>query len=141
MSVTTVNSDLSSVTVSDDGTMECILPNYNPETMIKFGSEAEVLSYAATIEGREYFWVPKLSDEEKAAIAAASASEQNVARAKQELINSDWSDLPSVRNNSITPHLTNGLEFDTYRASLRAIVVNKSVVVEVWPVCPDAIWA
>lgn len=141
MSTTTVNLDLSSVTVNDDATLECVLPNYNPETLVPFGSESEVLAYAATIEGREHFWVPKLSDEEKAAIAAAAASEQNVVRAKQELLASDWSDLPSVRNVAMTPHLTNGAAFDTYRAALRAIVVGRPAVVETWPVRPDAVWS
>jgi hypothetical protein len=141
MSTTTVNPDLSSVTVSDDGTMECVLPNYNPETLIPFGSEDEVRSYAASIEGREFFWIPKLSDEEKAAIAAAAASQANSDRANQELVSTDWSDLPSVRNTAIEPHLTNGADFDTYRAALRAIVVNKPAVVESWPVRPDAVWS
>lgn len=141
MSATTVNQDLSSVTVSDDGTVECVLPNYNPETLVPFVSEADVLAYVATIEGRQYFWVPKISDEEKATIAAAAASDQNVARAKQDLVTSDWSDLPSVRNAAIQPHLTNGEAFDAYRAGLRAIVVNKPAVVDVWPVRPDAVWS
>lgn len=141
MSITTVNPDLSSVTVNDDATLECVLPNYNPETLMPFGSEADVLAYVATIEGREYFWVPKLSDEEKAAIAAAAASEQNVARAKQELAASDWADLPSVRNAAIEPHLTNGDAFDAYRAALRGIVVSKPAVVEAWPPRPQTIWS
>lgn len=141
MSTTIVNPDLSSVTVTDDGTMECVLPNYNPETLIPFGNEDEVRAYAASIEGREFFWIPKLSDEEKAAIAAAAASQANSDRAKTELAASDWSDLPSVRNTAIEPHLTNGADFDTYRAALRAIVVSKSAAVEPWPVRPDAVWS
>lgn len=141
MSTTIVDLDLSSVTVNDDETLECVLPNYNPETLIPFGSEDEVLAYAAAIEGREHFWVPKLSDEEKAAVAAAAASQSNSDRAKQELLASDWSDLPSVRNTAIEPHLTNGAAFDTYRAGLRAIVVNKPAVVEAWPLRPDAAWS
>jgi hypothetical protein len=141
MSTTTVNPDLSSVTVNDDETLECVLPNYNPETLILFGSESEVRAYAASIEGREFFWIPKLSDEEKAANAASAASAANVSRAKSDLVASDWSDLPSVRNTAVEPHLTNGVDFDTYRAALRAIVVNKPAVVESWPVRPDAVWS
>jgi hypothetical protein len=141
MSTTTVNSDLSSVTVNDYETLECVLPNYNPETLILFGSESEVRAYTASIEGREFFWIPKLSDEEKAAIAAAAASQSNSDRAKQELAASDWSDLPSVRNTTIEPHLTNGADFDTYRATLRAIVVSKLAVVETWPEAPIAVWS
>lgn len=75
MSITTVNTDLSSLTVSDDGTRECVLPNHNPETLAPFLSEADVLAYVATIEGREHFWIPKLSDAEKAAVAAANTLE------------------------------------------------------------------
>lgn len=141
MSTTTVNPDLSSVTVNDAATLECFLPNYNPETLVPFGSEGDVLAYVATIEGREHFWVPKRSDEEKAAIAAAAASEQNVARAKQELVASDWADLPSVRNEALEPHLVNGAEFDAYRAALRGIVVSKPAVVEAWPTRPQIIWS
>lgn len=74
MSATTINTDLSSTTVSDDGSMECVLPNYNPGTLVPFGSAEDVLAYVASIQGREYFWTPKLPDEEKAAIAAAAAS-------------------------------------------------------------------
>lgn len=65
----------------------------------------------------------------------------NVARAKQELLASDWSDLPSVRNTAIEPHLLNGADFDTYRAALRAIVVGRPAVVEVWPVRPETVWS
>jgi hypothetical protein len=139
--ITTVNEDLTSVSVNADETLECVLPNYNPDTLAPFASEAEVLAYVATIEGREFFWIPKLSDEEKAANAASAASATNVSRAKSDLVASDWSDLPSVRNTSIEPHLTNGTDFDVYRGALRAIVVSKPSVVESWPTRPDAVWS
>ena len=69
------------------------------------------------------------------------SADVNATKAKALLLDSDWSDLPSVRNTAIEPHLTNGAAFDTYRAGLRAIVVNKPAVVEVWPVRPDAVWS
>lgn len=69
------------------------------------------------------------------------AIQANVVRAKAELIDSDWSDLPSVRNTAIEPHLLNGADFDTYRASLRAVVVGRPAEVQVWPVSPDAVWS
>lgn len=71
----------------------------------------------------------------------AKRARDRALRAKQELLASDWSDLPSVRNTAIEPHLLNGAAFDTYRAGLRAIVINKPAVVEVWPVRPDAAWS
>lgn len=67
--------------------------------------------------------------------------EANVARAKAALVESDWSDLLSVRNTAIEPHLLNGADFDTYRAALRSIVVNRPAKVAVWPVRPDAVWS
>lgn len=67
--------------------------------------------------------------------------EANVTRAKLALVDSDWSDLPSVRNTAMEPHLLNGADFDTYRAGLRAIVVNRPAEVAVWPVRPDAVWS
>lgn len=72
---------------------------------------------------------------------SAQAKASNEAQAKQLLESSDWSDLPSVRNVAIEPHLLNGADFDTYRAALRAIVVNPPVTVETWPVRPDAVWS
>ena len=83
------------------------------------------------------------AEQEAAYIAAKDAefAAANAARAKRELEESDWADLPSVRNTSITPHLTNGAEFDAYRAALRAIVVNKPATVETWPVRPDSVWS
>lgn len=68
------------------------------------------------------------------------AADMNVATAKSLLLDSDWADLPSVRNTAMTPHLLNGNDFDAYRAQLRAIVVGKPQVVEMWPQKPDAVW-
>lgn len=72
---------------------------------------------------------------------AAQASAANEAQAKRLLQESDWSDLPSVRNTTITPHLVNGEDFDAYRAALRSIVVDKPATVQSWPVRPDAVWS
>lgn len=71
----------------------------------------------------------------------AIAIQANVARAKAELIDSDWSDLPSVRNTAIQPHLLNGADFDAYRASLRAVVVGRPAQIAAWPVSPNAVWS
>ena len=69
------------------------------------------------------------------------AADINASKAKTLLLDSDWADLPSVRNTTITPHLLNGGEFDNYRTALRSIVVAKPAVVEVWPTKPDANWS
>jgi hypothetical protein len=65
----------------------------------------------------------------------------NAARAKQELLATDWSENASVRNAAVTPHLTNTTDFDTYRLALRAIAIDPPVTVTEWPVRPDATWA
>ena len=67
--------------------------------------------------------------------------QSNSSQAKALLESTDWCENPSVRNAAVTPHLTNGAEFDTYRLALRAIVINKPATVETWPTRPEAIWA
>jgi hypothetical protein len=53
----------------------------------------------------------------------------NAARAKQELLATDWSENASVRNAAVTPHLTNTADFDTYRLALRAIAIDPPATV------------
>jgi len=65
----------------------------------------------------------------------------NATRAKTELLDTDWSDLASVRNPNLTPHLTNGSDFDAYRLALRAIAINPPTIVADWPVRPSAAWS
>jgi hypothetical protein len=65
----------------------------------------------------------------------------NAARAKQELLATDWSENASVRNAAVTPHLTNASDFDAYRLALRAIAIDPPVTVAEWPVRPDSTWA
>lgn len=137
-----INDDLSSVTISEDELYECALPSYNPITLNPFTSEDEVREFAKKFtESNPFAWSLRISDEEKAAHATATAKEQNILRAKQELIASDWADLPSVRNTAFDPHLTNSAEFDAYRAALRAILITKPTTVETWPVAPEAVWS
>lgn len=139
--IITINDDLTSYITDEDKTLECSLPSYNPETLVAFANKEEVQAFAETSLSNPNYWSPKLSDEEKAANLAAAMALENVSRAKQELQTSDWSDLPSVRDTANTPHLVNGQDFDSYRAQLRAIVVNKPTVIEIWPECPQAQWS
>lgn len=64
---------------------------------------------------------------------------KNVSMAKQLLLETDWADLMSVRNQNNTPHLSNIDEFDAYRLFLRSIVVNPQAEVT-WPQKPSAKW-
>ena len=107
----------------------------------RYGDETLTVGEGVVIVTRAV--VPWTQEEIDAAVNAANAQAMaaNETQAKQLLESSDWSDLPSVRNVAMTPHLTNGAAFDTYRAALRAIVVNPPVTVETWPVRPDAVWS
>lgn len=57
------------------------------------------------------------------------------------LVESDWSELSSVTNPEITPHLTNANEWVAYRAALRGIAVNPPVEVVEWPTKPEEVWS
>jgi hypothetical protein len=59
----------------------------------------------------------------------------NKYQAKQRLLDSDWAALPDT-------NLQNQTEWDSYRASLRAIVLNPpQEKITSWPVKPEAVWA
>lgn len=75
-----------------------------------------------------------------AAAGIAHSVEANVARAKAELIASDWAEASSVRSTKSLPRLRNGTAFDAYRSALRRIVLTKPEAVEEWPARPDADW-
>lgn len=85
----------------------------------------------------------KTQQEIDATQAAADAASQvaNEARAKRELEASDWSELPTVRDTNMEPHLVNATAFDAYRVALRAIVVSPPAQVDPWPARPDAVWS
>lgn len=56
------------------------------------------------------------------------------------LAETDWTQYPDVNDVSVTPHLLNQEEFNTYRLALRAIVVSPSSTVE-FPTLPSAQWS
>jgi len=69
--IVTINDDLTStITTDDDALYECVLPSYNPETLVPFSSAEEVEFFAATLGGNINYFRPKLSDEEKAILHA-----------------------------------------------------------------------
>lgn len=86
------------------------------------------------------FGVSQASIDAADATYALVRGEDNARRAKQELLDSDWCEYPSVRDTSVFPHLANGSDFDAYRLVLRAITVNNTPDVETWPERPTAVW-
>ena len=76
--------------------------------------------------------VVALSQDELDAIDNAARA-QNEIQAKRMLEETDWSQLADV-------NLTNQADFTTYRAALRAILLNPPVTAT-WPTRPTAVWA
>ena len=62
----------------------------------------------------------------------AAEKNQCSATAKQLIAASDWSVLPDV-------NLTNKADFESYRATLRELILNP-VTNPVWPVEPQPVW-
>jgi hypothetical protein len=70
-----------------------------------------------------------------------SLSSANKAKAVELLQATDWSELPSVTNTSLTPHLINADEFANYRVIIRGIAVNPPDTAVTWPAVPNANWS
>jgi len=79
--------------------------------------------------------------EEEIAARDASAKAKVKAQAEDMLKASDWTQYPDVTNTLNVPHLINGDEWVTYRALVRAIVLNPPVTVTEWPTKPEEQWS
>lgn len=88
----------------------------------------------------EQQWQVVLLTQEQIDANTTAKIKANSDQAKALLLASDWADLASVRDTSVTPHLVNTNQWDTYRLLLRAIAIG-SFVNPTFPVKPDAIWS
>ena len=68
-------------------------------------------------------------------------AEQNKQQAVQLLQQTDWVNQPDVTNTSLTPHLLNKQEFDTYRQAIRQIAVYPQAGELQWPQKPQEQWS
>lgn len=68
-------------------------------------------------------------------------AEQNKATAMGLLSATDWVNQPDVRDTAVSPHLTNGAEFDAYRLQVRQIAVYPVAGDLTWPPLPAEVWA
>ena len=68
-----------------------------------------------------------------AAVTEQAEKDACKAEAKQRLADTDWSVLPDVV-------VKNKLEFETYRSTVRALMLNP-VASPVWPVEPQPVWS
>jgi|SaaInlStandDraft_4_1057021.scaffolds.fasta_scaffold01866_5 hypothetical protein len=131
----TINDDLSSLVVSEDGLMECILPPYNPETQVPFTSEAEVNAFASTINTNPNYFSIKLSDEEKAVIVFDIESE-SVRQERDMLLTSIVDAINPMRYKALSE--ADQLSWDQYRLDLLAVPQQVGFPFDV--VFPDKFW-
>lgn len=68
-------------------------------------------------------------------------AEDNKQTAMGLLTATDWVNQPDVRNTAVSPHLTNGAEFDAYRLQVRQIAVYPVAGDLTWPTLPTEVWA
>lgn len=68
-------------------------------------------------------------------------AEQNKQTAMGLLAATDWVNQPDVRNTAVSPHLTNGADFDAYRLQVRQIAVYPVAGDLTWPTLPAEVWA
>lgn len=61
-------------------------------------------------------------------------------KAESILLNTDWSEIPSVTNVENNPHLLNGQDFINYRIEIRKLAINP-VENPIWPNKPNAQWS
>jgi hypothetical protein len=127
--IITVREDLTSNVTTEDGLLECELPNYNPETMVPFSSVAEVEAFASTIGSNPNYFIPKLSDEEKQAIKDNRESEAVRAERNKKLVESDWTQVADAPVNKEA--------WATYRQALRDVTAQETFPWDItWPTKP-----
>ena len=61
-------------------------------------------------------------------------------KAKKLLADTDWAEMPSVTDVTLTPHLLNVAEFAAYRAAIRGFVISP-VASPCFPTVPTAQWS
>ena len=123
----TVNEDLSSHVVSEDGTQEFFLPTYNPITLIPFATEAQVEEFAHTFaRSHPNAWLPFVSAEDRAQERIDIVTADNRSKRDALIAATDW---------WASSDLTMTDEQTAYRQALRDITAHED-----WPELADADW-
>ena len=123
----TVNEDLSSHVVSEDGTQEFFLPTYNPITLIPFATEAQVEEFAHTFaRSHPNAWMPFVSAEDRAQERIDIVTADNRSKRDALIAATDW---------WASSDLTMTDEQTAYRQALRDITAHED-----WPELADADW-
>lgn len=115
--IITINDNLTSSIVTDDNLLECVLPSYNPSTLVQFLSASEVEDYIATIIDNPRYFGRKVTDEEKAQIAYEDQSKTVRAERNRLLAESDWTQVADAPVDKEA--------WATYRQELRDITAQE----------------
>ena len=127
----TVNEDLSSHVVSEDGTQEFFLPTYNPITLVPFATEAQAEEFAHTFaRSHPNAWLPSVSAEDRAQEALDEVASTNRNTRNRLLSDSDWTQIPDSALTDEAKAL-----WVTYRTALRNLPAHEN-----WPNLEDAGW-
>lgn len=80
-------------------------------------------------------------DPEQQAYQDEQRKQANKTQASLLLSDTDWTAIPSIADPAQSnPYLANQNEFFDYRNKVRAIAIDPPIVVEVWPIEPNAVW-
>ena len=125
----TVNEDLSSHVVSEDGTQEFFLPTYNPITLIPFATEAQVEEFAHTFaRSHPNAWMPFVSAEDREQERIDIVTADNRSKRDALIAATDW---------WASSDLTMTDEQTAYRQALRDITAHEDwPELADWPVSP-----
>lgn len=128
----TVNEDLTSHTVSDDGTQELFLASHNPLTTQLFTSKEEVEQFILTNIDKYNWWQPfvdpAVREQERLDAQTKAAREKRNGL----LSETDWVVVKSAETGEAIP-----AEWATYRQALRDITAQEDFPdTIVWPVKP-----
>ena len=126
----TINEDLTSQVTDDDLTIECNLPNYNPETLKPWGSEAEVQAFIqAKVLGNLNYFVPYVSPEDKEQIRLGAKADEVRTQRNKLLADSDW---------RFRSDMTPSQDWIDYCQALRDITLQEGFPENVtWPEIPE----
>ncbi len=131
----TVNEDLSSHVVSEDGTKEFFLPTYNPITLVPFATQAQVEEFAHTFaRSHPNAWLPFVSAEDRAQEALDEVASANCDTRNQLLSDSDWTQMADSALTDEAKAL-----WVTYRTALRNLPDHAdwpNLEADDWPTAP-----
>lgn len=127
--IITIRDNLTCNITTKDDLFECELPDYNPETQIKFTSKEEVELFAKVAAINTNYFLPKLTDEEKATNKFNAAAEEVRFKRNTLISATDW---------RFRSDLTPSQEWKDYCQALRDITSQEGFPFNVvWPEIPQ----